>query len=137
MRLGAPGLGRPRRAAAAAALWTLGLVVGGVASASAHALLMDSAPKPGQALTSPPRLVLQFNGRIEKQLSTVRLVGGPRSTKMLLVTSDPAAGPEVLAFTLPGLEPGPYRVEWKVLSTDGHLTEGAVPFTVVAPAATR
>jgi len=79
--------------------------------------------------------VLQFNGRIEKHLSTVRLVGGPRNTKMLLLKSDPAAGPDVLTFALPPLEPGAYRVEWRVLSVDGHFTEGVVRFTVVAPAA--
>lgn len=51
--------------AAVAALGILPLVVG-VPSVAAHALLMASTPGAGDAVTSPPRLVLQFNGRIEK-----------------------------------------------------------------------
>jgi methionine-rich copper-binding protein CopC len=77
--------------------------------------------------------MLHFNGRIEKRLSRVMRVGGPRATKILLGVSGPDAPPDMLRFTLPPLEPGAYRAEWKVLSVDGHFTVGTVTFTVVAP----
>ena len=36
----------------------------------------------------------------------------------------------LLVYALPDLSPGRYQVRWKVLSADGHLTEGAVRFVV-------
>ncbi len=36
----------------------------------------------------------------------------------------------MLVYALPDLSPGRYQVRWKVLSADGHLTEGAVRFVV-------
>ncbi len=42
--------------------------------------------------------------------------------------SSPAV--DVLVYALPDLSPGPYLARWKVLSADGHLTEGAVRFVV-------
>jgi methionine-rich copper-binding protein CopC len=41
-----------------------------------------------------------------------------------------APEPDTLAFKLPRLEPGSYRAEWKVLSVDGHFTQGVVTFTI-------
>ena len=41
----------------------------------------------------------------------------------------------MLIYTLPPLEPGPYRVEWKALSVDGHITNGVFKFNVGAPPA--
>jgi methionine-rich copper-binding protein CopC len=103
----------------------------GVAVGAAHALLLESTPKAGDAVASPARLMLRFNSRIEKPLSTITLVGGPRNTRIMLLRSEPEAGPDTLVFGLPALEPGRYRVEWKVLSVDGHFTEGVVSFTVI------
>jgi copper resistance protein C len=95
----------------------------------AHALLLDSTPKAGETVSAPPRLVLRFNGRIEKRLSEVTVVGGPRNTTILLM--DTATDrPEEMSFALPSLPPGAYRAQWKVLSVDGHYTEGVVPFTI-------
>jgi methionine-rich copper-binding protein CopC len=105
---------------------------GGVGLTAAHALLLESTPRAGDAGPSPARLMLRFNSRIEKPLSTVMLVGGPRNTRIMLLRSEPEAGPDTLVFGLPQLEPGRYRVEWKVLSVDGHFTEGVVNFTVIA-----
>jgi methionine-rich copper-binding protein CopC len=103
-------------------------------TAAGHAILVDSTPKPGEETVSPAELVLRFNGRIEKRLAYVTLVGGPRNAKIPLVRSDPNAPPDALRFALPALESGVYRAEWKVLSVDGHLTDGVVGFRVVAPA---
>ena len=98
-------------------------------SVSAHSLIMESVPATGATVTAPPILVLRFNGRIEKSLSSVTLVG-PESTAIQLLRQE-SAYPERLIHRLPGLTPGPYQVKWKVLSADGHITEGVVTFTVV------
>jgi copper resistance protein C len=111
------------------------LVLSTVAVASAHALLLDSTPKAETAVSAPPRLILRFNSRIEARLSSVVLIGGPRRTRELLVKDEATPEqPEMLIYTLPPLEPGRYRVEWKALSVDGHLTNGVLKFDVVAPA---
>jgi methionine-rich copper-binding protein CopC len=114
-------------------------MIGGIATAAvalastaaSHALLVDSIPKPDEVTTSPPELVLRFNGRIEKRLSSVTLVGGTGNTKVLLLASGTDGRPDTLRFALPALEQGIYHAEWKVLSVDGHFTGGVMRFTVV------
>jgi methionine-rich copper-binding protein CopC len=107
-----------------------GLVVsfGAVADPAAHAIILASVPAAGESTVSPPPyLVLRFNGRLEKRLSSVTLVGPPGIPISL---PEREAQPDTLAYRLPPLGPGPYQAKWKVLSTDGHITEGVVPFTV-------
>jgi methionine-rich copper-binding protein CopC len=79
-------------------------------------------------------LVLRFNNRIEKKLSRVRLVGEAGQRLDLPVAVDGPAG--TLRATTPTLSPGPWRVEWQVLSTDGHVVSGAFSFRLGADAAT-
>jgi methionine-rich copper-binding protein CopC len=43
---------------------------------------------------------------------------------------DPA-NPALLQVSLPQLAPGRYRVMWRVLSVDTHVTEGDFTFDVV------
>jgi copper resistance protein C len=112
------------------------LVLARAASVSAHALLLESTPAGDTTVTAPSRLVLRFNGRLETSLSSVMLIGGPRQTRVLLIKNE--ATPEqhdMLIYTLPPLEPGSYRVEWKALSVDGHITNGVLKFEVAAPPA--
>lgn len=98
-------------------------------SARAHSLLLESAPAADAQLAAPPaEISLRFNNRIEKKLSTIRLLderGGARPLTML------ADGPaDRLTATVPPLDPGPWRVEWRVLSTDGHVVSGRFSFRV-------
>jgi copper resistance protein C len=98
-------------------------------SAHAHSLLLESAPAADALLAAPPPAIsLRFNNRIEKKLSTVRLLderGGARPLTML------ADGPaDRLTATVPSLDPGAWRVEWRVLSTDGHVVSGRFSFRV-------
>jgi len=90
-------------------------------SARAHSLLLESAPAAEAQLAAPPaEISLRFNNRIEKKLSTIRLVderGGVRPVTMLTAS-------------VPFLDPGAWRVEWRVLSTDGHVVSGRFSFRV-------
>jgi methionine-rich copper-binding protein CopC len=72
--------------------------------------------------------VLRFNNRIEKKLSKVRLVGdkGARLEVPVAVTGRA----DTLTGALPGLAPGRWRLEWQVLSTDGHVVSGSFSFRV-------
>jgi copper resistance protein C len=98
--------------------------------ALAHSLLLESAPAAGATLTSAPStLMLRFNNRIEKPLSRVRLVDATGAKQALMLSPD-AGGADRLLATVPPLQPGTWRVEWQVLSTDGHVVAGRFQFTV-------
>lgn len=95
----------------------------------AHSLLLAATPAPGATLpAAPPRLTLRFNNRMETALSALRLVhpGGTARTLPLV----PSEGPDQLTANLPALPAGSYRVEWQVLSTDGHVVRGSFPFQI-------
>jgi len=106
------------------------------ANADAHSLLLESSPAAGATLSEgPPQISLRFNNRIEKNLSTIRVLderGAPRPATMRV--GDGAA--DRLTATVPALAPGAWRVEWQVLSTDGHIVSGRFSFRV-APQAVR
>jgi methionine-rich copper-binding protein CopC len=111
-------------------MWALVLAGLTIASlASGHALLVDSIPRQGEAVGAVSEIVLRFNSRIEKGLSSITLVG-PQNSPIALRRSDHAHGLDTLAYGVPALSPGSYQAKWKVLSTDGHLTEGILTFQV-------
>jgi hypothetical protein len=45
----------------------------------------------------------------------------------------PSASADRLDANLRDLTPGAYTLIWQVLSIDGHITRGTLPFSVVAP----
>ncbi len=70
--------------------------------------------------------MLRFNNRIEKKLSKVRLVG--RNGERVEVPVAVSGRADTLTGSLPALVPGAWRLEWQVLSTDGHVVTGAFSF---------
>jgi copper resistance protein C len=119
---------RPTVAAIVGIIWACSAAPPAV---QAHAIVLESAPAAGSTGPSPGRLVLRFNSRLEKPLCSVQLAG-PRQRSIALLRLEADAPPDTLAYPLPALEPGEYQARWKVMATDGHLTEGTVAFTVVA-----
>lgn len=114
-----------RRVTVAAAL----LLMGAVLPAAAHSLLLDSSPAANTVLTaSPAQITLRFNNRIEKGLSRLRLIDARGEGRDLTVQA--GGPPDRVEAPVPSLGPGPWRLEWHVLSTDGHVVSGAVPFRV-------
>ena len=101
-----------------------------------HGIVVDSSPKHQETVSAPKRLVIRFNSRLEKRLCSVTLVG-PQQGSVLLVRQEDDAPPDTLIYPLPPLKPGPYRAKWKVLAADGHVTEGAIVFTVEGGAAAK
>ena len=98
--------------------------------AAAHSLLLESAPAAGATLpAAPSELRLRFNNRIEKPLSRVRLLDGHGKVQPVALTTD-GVPPDWLRGPLPSLAPGRWRVEWQVLSTDGHVVSGRFEFTI-------
>jgi methionine-rich copper-binding protein CopC len=112
------------------------LALSAPAGAAPHSLLLKSSPAAGATLSeAPPQISLRFNNRIEKSLSSIRVLderGAPRPVTML--AGEGAA--DRLIATVSALAPGAWRVEWQVLSTDGHIVNGRFSFRV-APPSTR
>jgi len=97
--------------------------------APAHSLLIESTPAAKAVLSaSPPHADLRFNNRIERRLSSIAIVGPDGRRHPGTVVADSA--PDRLRAALPPLPPGDYRLEWRVLSTDGHVVIGSYPFRV-------
>ena len=118
---------RVGRAVAGAAL-VAGALVG---PAAAHSLLLESTPAAGATLpAAPPELMLRFNNRIEKPLSRVRLVDARGGGHALSLVTTPVPADRLTA-PLPALTPGRWRVEWQVLSNDGHVVSGRFDFHIV------
>ncbi len=97
-------------------------------AAPAHSLLLASTPPADGTVNGPSAVTLRFNNRIEKKLSQIRLVPPAGETRLLALRADGAV--DTLEAPLPHLAAGRYRIEWRVLSTDGHVVSGAFAFSV-------
>ena len=107
------------------------LCVASAARVSAHAVLTRSSLRdaPVKANTSTD-VTLTFNSGIEVGLTQVVLRSeGPDRT--LAVRA--GAQPSQIAVTVPALPPGFYALQYKVLATDGHVTESVLRFQVQTP----
>ena len=117
------------RAARAAGTTVLLLALAG--AAGAHAFLERADPRVGSTVKTPPAQVrLWFTEPLEPAFSTVRVLdaAGNQVDKQD-VTVDPSK-PDLLTVSVPPLGPGTYKVIWRVLSVDSHVTEGDFTFTV-------
>ena len=95
----------------------------------AHAVLVKSTPMANATL--PPGtldVVLQFNSRVDGSRSTLLLAPANGSPQPLQMGKQTA--PNTLNAHASGVNSGTYALEWQVLSADGHLTRGSVPFQV-------
>jgi len=104
----------------------------GPSSSLAHAVLLESTPALKGSVAGPDaQLKLRFNVRIDAARSRLTLVDPDGSSQTLEISGqDP---PNTISTQAKGLHPGAYRLRWQVLASDGHITRGEIPFTVVAP----
>jgi methionine-rich copper-binding protein CopC len=101
------------------------------APAAAHAIVLESVPPADAVLArSPERVILRFNSKIEKRLTRVTLSAGRGTPRPLSLANNGENEPDRLVVPMEPLAPGPYVIRYKVLSSDGHVTEGALRFTV-------
>ena len=99
--------------------------------AAAHALLDEAEPPVGGAVQgSPAEIRLHFNEQVEPTLSGIQLLAADGTgVELGKVGLDPA-DPAVLRVSVPKLAPGTYKVVWRAVATDTHVTEGDYTFTV-------
>ena len=121
-----------RPASPAALLLSAWLVLLPVSPASAHAIVLESSPVHDAVLErAPERVPLRFNSKIEKRFTRVTLTAGDRPpASIVLPGGDDASPPDRVVIPLSPLAPGVYVLRYRVLAVDGHITEGALRFTV-------
>jgi methionine-rich copper-binding protein CopC len=96
--------------------------------AQAHAYLVDSFPAAKQRLHAPLKTVkLRFSGRADAHYSTISLL---REDGAVLATRTQPKAQREFDLPAPPLEPGRYRVHYRILSVDGDLVQGELDFLV-------
>ena len=108
----------------------LALVALSARQAQAHASLVSSTPASGAVVTTAPSLIrLVFSEPVVAELSHVMLMTGDHRSYTLAVQGDPH---EVRAILAPvsGLASGGYRVDWHIISADGHPVSGTFTFSI-------
>jgi methionine-rich copper-binding protein CopC len=101
------------------------------APAAAHASLVRTIPAGGSAVhKSPVTVKLWFSERLEPAYSTVEVVDRDRKRVDSGDASVDRADARLLQVSLPQLPAGMYRVMWRVLSVDTHVSEGQFSFEI-------
>ncbi|MFL5620413.1 MAG: copper resistance CopC/CopD family protein [Gemmatimonadaceae bacterium] len=101
-------------------------------AARMHATLISSEPAKGSKIaTSPARIYLVFSEEVEPSLGSIRLVGPGGRVVTLKPAGDPRNVSALVAPVPAPLDAGSWRVEWRIVSEDGHPIDGTFTFTVV------
>ena len=98
--------------------------------AAGHAFLDHASPPVGATVHGPPPEVrLWFTQELEPAFSTISVqdANGKRVDKSDVKVEGDGA---VIRVSLPKLDPGRYKVTWRALSVDTHVTEGDFTFEV-------
>jgi methionine-rich copper-binding protein CopC len=124
-----------RSAGAPALLLCWALVLSSPRPGSPHAIVLESSPVHDAVLErAPGQVTLRFNSKIEKRFTRVTLAAADRPPAPVAVPeSDDPATPDRIVIPLRPLAPGVYVLRYRVLAVDGHITEGALRFTVGLP----
>ena len=110
---------------------TIAVLLAAVATASAHAFLERADPRVGSTVrTSPDKVRLWFTQRLEPAYSRAEVFEGAGQRVGLGPSVLDPGDRALLTIAIPPLPPGRYRVHWRVLSVDTHITEGDFTFTV-------
>ena len=101
-----------------------------------HASLRSSEPAKGTTLaTSPARIHLVFTEEVEPSLGRIRLVGPGGRVVTLETKGDPRNASALVAPVATPLVAGTWRVEWRIVSGDGHPIDGDFIFVVAGDGA--
>ena len=121
----------PHRRLLPAALLALAAVLFLSPAAFAHAIIVSSKPAANSEVPQGPvDIVLQYNSRVDAAHSRVSLVDPAGKVTALTAAAGSAAGSLTTQGTTDA--PGKWIIRWQVLSVDGHITRGDIPFQVVA-----
>ena len=109
--------------------------------ARGHAIVLESSPVHDAVLErGPGAVLLRFNGKIVHRLSRASIEPAPgsaggaiprvRPVSIDLTGEGASPGPDRLRVRLPVLPAGVWVLRYRVLAADGHVTAGALRFTI-------
>ena len=112
-------------------LLVLSLLSLAAAPALAHAFLARASPAVGSTIrAAPTEITLRFTEPVEPSFSTIEVTGpGGERVDDGELRSD-GNDPTILRAALKPLAAGTYKVVWRVVSVDTHVTNGDFRFTV-------
>jgi methionine-rich copper-binding protein CopC len=109
------------------------LLVAGLEGAGTEAFVVRSIPAADEVLQGPDLWIsLQFSVRVYPRRSELTLIS-PEANEIpvrIVAPISDTSDPLVLGGYATGLKPGSYRLQWRVLDLDGHLSQGEIPFQV-------
>lgn len=111
-------------------LFTIAMTVAAgliAATALAHAHLEKSTPADGSTLTTAPAAFeVTFSEAARLTALSIQKGQDPKQA----VKELPASVDRTLRVALPTLAPGAYTLVWRAVAADGHVSSGAVHFTI-------
>jgi len=103
----------------------------GAGAAGGHAFLERAEPRVGSTVrTAPSQVRVWFTENLEPAFSTLEVWNQDGKRVDAGTAEVSPASPTMLRVSLKTLGPGTYRVKWRVLSVDTHVTEGNFTFRV-------
>ena len=97
--------------------------------ALAHAVLVLSTPQKNGAVSGPDlNISLKYNSRVDGGRSALSLLRPDGEVERINGLTQPSA--DTISAPAHGLTRGAWILRWQVLSGDGHITRGEVPFRV-------
>jgi len=104
------------------------IISAATAQVEAHAFLRDAQPSAGSTVqTSPSEVAIRFTENVEPAFSSIQVfdASGKEVDKR-----DVHLDHSLLHVSLPRLAAGIYKVVWRVVSVDTHVTNGNFTFRV-------
>jgi copper resistance protein C len=119
----------PKRFAGAMVVLIAALMAAAPRRALAHAVLVSSTPQRNAAVIGPDITInLKYNSRVDGGRSALSLLKPDGTVERISGLTQPL--PDVVSASSHGLAKGAYVLRWQVLSSDGHITRGEVPFRI-------
>ena len=111
--------------------WLLTCLCLAASCAMAHAFLDHASPAVGSTVHAPPgEIRLWVTQSLEPAFSKARVLDASGKQVDAGDSRVDAADATLVVVTLPSLAPGAYRVEWRVVSVDTHVSEGDFTFDI-------
>jgi len=97
-----------------------------------HAVVVESTPKVNDIVSGPTlQIKLRFNARVDGKRSKLTVVDQNGVSRPIPLAQQ--VSPDSLLANISDLRSGKYQLHWQVLASDGHITQGDIPFSVVNP----
>ena len=99
-------------------------------SVFAHAHLKSQTPAADSTVSAPAELRLVFSEGIETTFSTVKISRDGEDVPVKNLATKSSDKKTLIVTPEVALEPGTYKVEWKVTSVDTHKSAGNYSFKI-------